>query len=598
MAHTSTPHLAGRPCNVGKAFDFGYIGEFESEYFACEELSTRPHSSLLTSVADPQQRIEVVESFEPMPSYESVARGAVPINETQYDIIAGLHRSIECVQGPPGTGKSTTIFHIINSRLPEGTVALATCVQNKAVDAIADKLEDRVPFFVYGREDRLGLVSKRNTISGQIERHPEVVTLTRLINNVRRFQQEVVNEAKKRLKESADKLYSDKRSRQRQVRANAKYPHGSLDYQEKRDTFMARDMWKFAWEKILARRHGTLFTTAKRLFEIENHAACLRSRLKSELRETIVGSARAILCTVASTGSLIHCEELFAATSRITTAVLDEAGTSPEAKLPVLLLNPCLDKIIAIGDQQQLAPFTHLDDPVKNVCFQFQKHGFCSYGNFCKFMHGSGEPLPDGFFQRAEKSLGSIPILTEQYRMHPDICQVVSTLFYDNQLTTNPLVSVRRRHASARGLFWSQSNSFESKAPNSSSTQNLGEAKQVLKVYNQVAKSMAPDQTIMVITFYKAQLHALKDEFRSNMIEETPALRLVTVDQSQGSEADFVILSTVRSGRSIGFLSNCNRLNVAISRAREQLICVGNKLTLMTSPEWNKVIQACHPFEL
>jgi nucleoside-triphosphatase THEP1 len=39
--------------------------------------------------------------------------------------------------GPPGSGKSTVIAHIISSCLPDGDVTLATCVQNKAVDAIA-----------------------------------------------------------------------------------------------------------------------------------------------------------------------------------------------------------------------------------------------------------------------------------------------------------------------------------------------------------------------------------------------------------------------------------------------------------------------------
>jgi hypothetical protein len=65
------------------------------------------------------------------------------------------------MQGPPGTGKSTTIFHTITSRLDKGTVTLATCVQNKAVDAIAEKLGDRVPFFVHGNDERLGLVAKQ-----------------------------------------------------------------------------------------------------------------------------------------------------------------------------------------------------------------------------------------------------------------------------------------------------------------------------------------------------------------------------------------------------------------------------------------------------
>lgn len=47
------------------------------------------------------------------------------------------------MQGPPGTGKSTTIYHIISTYVPRGAVVLATCVQNKAVDAIQKLAQER-----------------------------------------------------------------------------------------------------------------------------------------------------------------------------------------------------------------------------------------------------------------------------------------------------------------------------------------------------------------------------------------------------------------------------------------------------------------------
>jgi superfamily I DNA and/or RNA helicase len=51
-----------------------------------------------------------------------------------------------------------------------------------------------------------------------------------------------------------------------------------------------------------------------------------------------------------------------------------------------------------------------------------------------------------------------------------------------------------------------------------------------------------------------------------------------TVDSFQGSEASVVILSLVRSNSSntIGFLSDSRRLNVAITRAKDMLIIVGD----------------------
>lgn len=48
-----------------------------------------------------------------------------------------------------------------------------------------------------------------------------------------------------------------------------------------------------------------------------------------------------------------------------------------------------------------------------------------------------------------------------------------------------------------------------------------------------------------------------------------------TVDRFQGREADLVLLS-LRNTRRVGFLDSPNRLNVAITRARQQLMVIGN----------------------
>jgi hypothetical protein len=51
---------------------------------------------------------------------------------------------------------------------------------------------------------------------------------------------------------------------------------------------------------------------------------------------------------------------------------------------------------------------------------------------------------------------------------------------------------------------------------------------------------------------------------------------LCTVDAFQGHEADLVLLSFVKSG-SVGFLDSPNRLNVALTRARFQVVLVGHR---------------------
>jgi len=51
---------------------------------------------------------------------------------------------------------------------------------------------------------------------------------------------------------------------------------------------------------------------------------------------------------------------------------------------------------------------------------------------------------------------------------------------------------------------------------------------------------------------------------------------VITVDAFQGSEADVIILSFVRTQKSVGFLSDARRLNVSLTRAKDLLVIVGN----------------------
>ena len=67
------------------------------------------------------------------------------------------------------------------------------------------------------------------------------------------------------------------------------------------------------------------------------------------------------------------------------------------------------------------------------------------------------------------------------------------------------------------------------------------------------------------------------------------------VDACQGSDADVVVISTVRSGglgyQLSGFMLDRRRVNVALSRAREECIVVGDKHTFRGgSTMWRSVI--------
>eukprot|EP00743_Colponemidia_sp_Colp-15_P019174 GILK01024329.1.p1 GENE.GILK01024329.1~~GILK01024329.1.p1 ORF type:complete len:154 (+),score=15.91 GILK01024329.1:45-464(+) len=72
-------------------------------------------------------------------------------------------------------------------------------------------------------------------------------------------------------------------------------------------------------------------------------------------------------------------------------------------------------------------------------------------------------------------------------------------------------------------------------------------------------------------------------------------IKVATVDSFQGRESKVVIVSCVRSAKEhashdakfgIGFLQQPERTNVALSRAKDLLVIIGNKNVLCTDKSW------------
>ena len=66
-----------------------------------------------------------------------------------------------------------------------------------------------------------------------------------------------------------------------------------------------------------------------------------------------------------------------------------------------------------------------------------------------------------------------------------------------------------------------------------------------------------------------------------------------SVDGFQGREKEAIIFSGVRSNpaRSVGFLADARRLNVAITRAKRGLVIVGDEQTLSAAPVWQDYLR-------
>lgn len=94
--------------------------------------------------------------------------------------------------------------------------------------------------------------------------------------------------------------------------------------------------------------------------------------------------------------------------------------------------------------------------------------------------------------------------------------------------------------------------------------------------------------SVGVISGYSAQVETLTNRIRPDDRElwRDFQIEVATVDSFQGRECDVVIYSTVRSNKEqrIGFLRDIRRVNVALSRARDTLVIVGDARMMRTAP--------------
>jgi len=167
--------------------------------------------------------------------------------------------------------------------------------------------------------------------------------------------------------------------------------------------------------------------------------------------------------------------------------------------------------------------------------------------------------------------------------MPEQIGTIVSELFYGGELRNGLVKDTSDFVYPDRVIQWINVDGKEELE--GTSRKNEKEAKvlmeKILEI-REICRERNLQKEIAVITPYTAQKRLLRRYFTSLLkenpkMEELLSIKIDTVDAFQGKEADIVFYSTVRSRGNIKFLLDTRRLNVAISRARENLIFVGNK---------------------
>jgi len=300
---------------------------------------------------------------------------------------------------------------------------------------------------------------------------------------------------------------------------------------------------------------------------------------REEEKQRLIRDARIVCTTLSVSGS----RDVVGYEGGFDTVVVDEASQGVEVSMLVPLKLGCR-RLILIGDPKQL-PAT---------CF-----------SAVALEHEYDRSL----FQRLQMSQHKVNLLQVQYRMHPSISSFPSEHFYEG-CVGNALDEIefeKKYHAP-----WSRLPCFAPVAffdvkgehqESHSSLVNEAEADFVIQFFATLTV-LWPDepwhQKLAVISPYAEQVKLIRQKFKALFRlseKKSPCpVDVNTVDGFQGREKDCIIVSAVRADpqkktRSIGFLRDRRRMNVAFTRARTNLWIVGYVKVLSRNEDWREFIK-------
>jgi hypothetical protein len=281
------------------------------------------------------------------------------------------------------------------------------------------------------------------------------------------------------------------------------------------------------------------------------------------VRAQLMNSANVIFSTLSATRS-----SAALATGQVDCLIVDEAAAATEPDLYIPFhLHP--SKMLVVGDPLQL--------PAIVLSKRAKRFG-----------------LAESFHERLMNRLGcrEILLLDTQYRMKPPISFFPAKRFYSGMLKNGGNVVSPHYGAATTTLCDNRAYVFmpvEGAVESDKSSLNRQEALVVLDLLKEMrtkaeGRPWTSEDSLRVISFYQAQVTLIRSLLKANGFAN---VSVGTVDSSQGCESDIVIVSFVRGLGTAGFLTDDRRINVAITRARHQLICIGNVEAMVRLPGYH-----------
>uniref|UniRef100_A0A672MMP9 DNA-binding protein SMUBP-2 n=1 Tax=Sinocyclocheilus grahami TaxID=75366 RepID=A0A672MMP9_SINGR len=245
--------------------------------------------------------------------------------------------------------------------------------------------------------------------------------------------------------------------------------------------------------------------------------------------------------------------------------VIDECAQALESSCWIALLKAC--KCILAGDYKQLPPTI-------------------------KSQSAASKGLSVSLMERLIKKYGDpvVRMLTTQYRMNGAIMQWASEQMYEGKLIAHPSVEkhllrdlagvadVEETRIPLLLIDTAGCGLNEMEDTDEQSKGNQGEVDIVALHIKALTEAGVQVKDIAIIAPYNLQVDLLRQKLSHKYAE----LEIKSVDGFQGREKEAVVLSLVRSNRKgeVGFLAEDRRINVAVTRARRQLVVVCDSQTV------------------
>jgi len=324
-----------------------------------------------------------------------------------------------------------------------------------------------------------------------------------------------------------------------------------------------------AAQRIADGKGRRLANPGKRIAELRRQAHLAMDSARAK----VMRRSRVVCSTAAGVDAVPLGDETF------DLVILDEATQAPD---PVALAALIRGRVMVLaGDPQQLPPTVTSQDQAVKI--------------------GLSSTLFERCASRWPK--GATTMLTTQYRMCDELMRFPCRAHYDGRLEAGrsnrdirvqQLVDVKLSARDARPWIvvdTERLGSREAFDTHSSSFYNDSHRELVVSEVRRLVDAGVHARDIAAICPYSAQTTRLREQLQQLVVL---GLEVGTVDGFQGREKEVVIVDLVRSNEdgAVGFLQDVRRTNVAITRAKRQLIMVVNGPTVTQHPYYRQLLAA------